>query len=421
MERRRGQLAGPPELKPLDVDGVRTVAIITVLWAVAFVVLAFFRSQLDEDGRGWWLWTCLAGVGLGLLGLEYCRKRRDAIARAELDAEADAGFDDAGDWADGELAALAAEADQPDAGFDQPTQNYSPDDQTPPAAPLPFDTPPPPGRQGPLGQPVPPHAPPSPPGGHDTDQHTRPYSPAGRPPPGYVTGDFPAVTGDFPPVSGEFPRVTGEFPLVTGESAQGEPPAPHPPSREPYPPSEAPPRHQARPEQRPLAAPEPRPEPPRQRDWPEPRPPRMPPANPAYPEAATPAGYSPAPDHTRRHPRDEELARRYREEQARAAAGGYEPPSYPQFLEEAAHQREAGFPRAGRHDTPAEDPSWIDRPPVAERPSQPAPPTPPRPAPALDSEFFSDEPASEPNHGADFLLDDDEPDGGYRGRRARQD
>jgi hypothetical protein len=385
MERRRGQLPGPPEIKPLDVDGVRTVAIITVLWAVAFVVLAFFRSQLDEDGRGWWLWTCLAGVGLGLLGLEYCRKRRDAIARAELEAEADAGFDDAGDWKDGELAALAAEADPPDAGFDQPTQTYSPDDQTPPAAPLPFDTPPPPGRQGPPGPPVPPPVlppvPPAPPGGSDTDQHTRPYSPAGRPPPGYVTGDFPAVTGDFPPVSGEFPRVTGEFPPVTGESAPspGRPGAPHLPGREP---------------QHPVGR--------------GPQPPPMPPASAAFPDAATPAGYSPAPDHTRRHPRDEELARRFREEQARAAAGGYEPPSYPEFLEDAAHQREAGG--AGRYDAPAEDPSWTDQ-----------PPSPPRPTPAFDSEFFSDEPASEPDHGADFLLDDDEPDGGYRGRRARQD
>ena len=38
---------------------------------------------------GWRTWTCLAGVGLGLLGLEYTRKRRDAIARARLREEAD--------------------------------------------------------------------------------------------------------------------------------------------------------------------------------------------------------------------------------------------------------------------------------------------------------------------------------------------
>ena len=29
----------------------------------------------------WWLWTCLAGFGLGLFGLEYCRRRRKARAQ----------------------------------------------------------------------------------------------------------------------------------------------------------------------------------------------------------------------------------------------------------------------------------------------------------------------------------------------------
>lgn len=78
-----------PHVQPLDVDGVRTVAILTVLWAVAFVVLTLNRARLDQVGNGWLLWTCLAGVGLGLLGLEYTRKRRDAIAEALLEAEAE--------------------------------------------------------------------------------------------------------------------------------------------------------------------------------------------------------------------------------------------------------------------------------------------------------------------------------------------
>jgi hypothetical protein len=75
-------------VRALDVDGVRTVAVGTVLWAITFVVLALFRDDLDAQGVGWWLWTCLAGVGLGLLGLEYTRKRRDSIARAHLYEEA---------------------------------------------------------------------------------------------------------------------------------------------------------------------------------------------------------------------------------------------------------------------------------------------------------------------------------------------
>lgn len=69
-------------MAPVDVDGIKAVAVGTVAWSVAFVVLALFKDRLDAADRGWWLWTCLAGVGLGLLGLEYCRKRRDALAAA---------------------------------------------------------------------------------------------------------------------------------------------------------------------------------------------------------------------------------------------------------------------------------------------------------------------------------------------------
>jgi hypothetical protein len=67
--------------QPLDVDGVRTVTIGTALWVIAFLVLLTVRGRLEDEGRVWWLWTCLAGAGLGLLGIEYTRRRRDSIAR----------------------------------------------------------------------------------------------------------------------------------------------------------------------------------------------------------------------------------------------------------------------------------------------------------------------------------------------------
>ncbi|SFC88355.1 Protein of unknown function [Nocardioides terrae] len=63
------------DVAPLDVDGVRTIAAGTALWALAFVGLLPFYGRLDDSGRVWWLWTCLAGFGLGLLGLEVCRRR----------------------------------------------------------------------------------------------------------------------------------------------------------------------------------------------------------------------------------------------------------------------------------------------------------------------------------------------------------
>jgi hypothetical protein len=64
------------DVDPLDVDGVRTLEVGTGVWLLAFIALLPFYGKLEETGRLWWLWTCMAGFGLGLLGLEYCRRRR---------------------------------------------------------------------------------------------------------------------------------------------------------------------------------------------------------------------------------------------------------------------------------------------------------------------------------------------------------
>jgi hypothetical protein len=65
-------------VEPMDVDGVRTVEVGSALWLIAFVALLPFYGRLEESGRLWWLWTCMAGLGLGLIGLEFCRRRRRA-------------------------------------------------------------------------------------------------------------------------------------------------------------------------------------------------------------------------------------------------------------------------------------------------------------------------------------------------------
>ncbi|MDT9594287.1 DUF2530 domain-containing protein [Nocardioides zeae] len=80
------------DVEPLDVDGVHTVVVGSIVWAVAFVALLPFYSRLTELGLEWVLWTCLAGLGLGLLGLEYCRRRRRARAAAH-EGEDDQGAD----------------------------------------------------------------------------------------------------------------------------------------------------------------------------------------------------------------------------------------------------------------------------------------------------------------------------------------
>ena len=66
------------DVEPLDVNGIRSVAVGTCLWLLAFVLLLPFYSRLESTDRLWWLWTCLAGFGLGVLGWDYCRRRRRA-------------------------------------------------------------------------------------------------------------------------------------------------------------------------------------------------------------------------------------------------------------------------------------------------------------------------------------------------------
>lgn len=68
------------KVQPLDVTGVRTIAVGAALWLVAFFALLPFYPTLQDNDRGWWLWTCSAGFGLGLLGVDYCRRRRNRLA-----------------------------------------------------------------------------------------------------------------------------------------------------------------------------------------------------------------------------------------------------------------------------------------------------------------------------------------------------
>ncbi|WP_249666156.1 DUF2530 domain-containing protein [Nocardioides faecalis] len=71
-------------VEPLDVDGVRTVQVGTVLFVVAFLALLPFWGRLEEAQNTWLLWMCLTGAGLGLIGSAYCKRRR--IVRTELES-----------------------------------------------------------------------------------------------------------------------------------------------------------------------------------------------------------------------------------------------------------------------------------------------------------------------------------------------
>ncbi|MGH3341832.1 MAG: DUF2530 domain-containing protein [Carbonactinosporaceae bacterium] len=70
-----------PDPPPFQTNDVRVVSIGTASWLVALLALLPFREQLSEQGKGWWMWTCLAGFGLGLWGITYCRRRAHRLAQ----------------------------------------------------------------------------------------------------------------------------------------------------------------------------------------------------------------------------------------------------------------------------------------------------------------------------------------------------
>lgn len=74
----------------------------TIGWAIALIVLLALRHSIPASGR-WWIWTCVAGLGLGLFALAYVprlkRSRVKAAARrmtAASGAGAAGGADAAG-------------------------------------------------------------------------------------------------------------------------------------------------------------------------------------------------------------------------------------------------------------------------------------------------------------------------------------
>jgi hypothetical protein len=72
--------AAPP---PLEANDQLVMAVITAAWAVALIALLVLRDRLPGSAH-WWIWTALAGFGLGLFGLAYVPWLKRARHRAAL-------------------------------------------------------------------------------------------------------------------------------------------------------------------------------------------------------------------------------------------------------------------------------------------------------------------------------------------------
>ena len=74
----RERLPAPP---PLEANDWLVTAVGSAGWAVALVVLLVLRSQITPSER-WWIWTCVAGVMMGLFALWYVPRLKRARARS---------------------------------------------------------------------------------------------------------------------------------------------------------------------------------------------------------------------------------------------------------------------------------------------------------------------------------------------------
>lgn len=69
-----------PDPEPLELDDTRVVAVGTLLWLVALVAL-LVAALLGADVHGWWVAMCACGAVLGLCGLRYVARRKQALRR----------------------------------------------------------------------------------------------------------------------------------------------------------------------------------------------------------------------------------------------------------------------------------------------------------------------------------------------------
>jgi fatty acid desaturase len=64
-----------PDPEPIQTDDRLAIIVGLALWVVALAVVLFLAPLLGA-GDGWWLWTCVVGLALGLVGLVYTHLRR---------------------------------------------------------------------------------------------------------------------------------------------------------------------------------------------------------------------------------------------------------------------------------------------------------------------------------------------------------
>ena len=64
-----------PDPAVAKTDDRKPVVIGIALWLAALAGLLLFLAPLTAASADWWLWTCVAGIAIGLIGLIYTHWR----------------------------------------------------------------------------------------------------------------------------------------------------------------------------------------------------------------------------------------------------------------------------------------------------------------------------------------------------------
>ena len=75
------------DVEPLDVTGLRTITVGTIIFLVAGLALLPFLDDLKDQDRVWWIWVCVAGFGLGVFGYFYCLRRARHLHGSDAPSE----------------------------------------------------------------------------------------------------------------------------------------------------------------------------------------------------------------------------------------------------------------------------------------------------------------------------------------------
>jgi hypothetical protein len=65
-----------PDPEPVKTNPQGVLLLGTLVWLFVLVMILSFLDTLSASGFGWWLYTAIVGISLGIVGFLYVRIRR---------------------------------------------------------------------------------------------------------------------------------------------------------------------------------------------------------------------------------------------------------------------------------------------------------------------------------------------------------